>query len=227
MARQNNKTNNNPRRVNPNEMTRVRVPRPKISFDGTILRTSNMCAPFTTITTLGVGTHLFPIDCATAYTGTLTTGFGCNPAITWGPLTGFYEQYRVTSFSATWLPFGGPNSLIANTRMYAIIDSNPEHIQAHGSSPGPTVLARMQNDRNLKTWNAWERVTFTWQLPQRRKWFDVNNNIDINDPNAISRSITAILLTACDGGPISGPTALGAWQVHATVNLQGLSNTNT
>jgi hypothetical protein len=184
-----------------------------------MLRGNVLPPNMTTSLLTGTQVQLFGIDAGQTYTGGGTYSIqSINPNIN---VSSFYKEYKVMTVRATWLPAVSPGDIGANARVYITHDTNPEHIQTVIANSISQNLSVIKSDRNMRYFNAWERVTFTFQIPLRRKMFDQNTNCAINDVNVVNRSLQGLFVTGCDGGPVAGPTAVGGWVFDPVIMLQG------
>lgn len=215
------------RKVSPMEREQNRRTRPIVRFDGQNLTSRLFPLNLATNLLTGVGSQIFLGDCSNTLTGAVVTPtFGLSQQLQ--AITTLYEDYMITSLNVQWFPAVSPADTGANARIYIAIDDNPEHITTYATGTVTNLVTRIKSDRNVKFFNAWERMNFNLPLPSKRqKKFGVNNNLLVTDNNDVNRTVQFAVITACDGGPIVGPTPLGEWIFTTEYTLLGLSGVPT
>lgn len=155
------------KRVNPLQRRVARIPRPKISFDGsTISAVAYTGVPATVGGTIG---GFMTVDCSSSG-ATIVTGVGAAHSVATSILSR-YAQYRYNSLSIEWIPSIGPSNVDAGSRIHLAYIDNPEKMVIYATTP---TLSAIRGCRNIRTFNMWERFTYNVPLTWRRKVFDTN-----------------------------------------------------
>lgn len=212
------------RRISPTQQAQPRRVAPKVAFNGMVLSGTNFPTAITSTVTSGVAFNMYPVDCTVTASGVAGSGVLISSALgtALGSIANNYQEYKYRSIKFQWLPSLGPNSTAANTRVYAAIIDNPEEMVTYGVGSDTTGISRLKGVGSVKFFNAWERQTLVFNIPTRRKLFDVNATIDFSNPDIVSRSTQAMVVTGFEGAPTTA-TELGRWIITSSLEVRGLS----
>ncbi len=187
--------------------TSSRVPRPKLTFDGQMLLSQYYAdAPGTSS---NIATDYFTVDCANSKAvNTLTT------------ITGLYNTYAYENVKLRWIPKIGPGVADAGTQIGVAYLDNIEKFQNWISLTDANRQTALRLVKNVKFFNAWERVEFTIPITRRRKWFDVNAARTINDSD-LDRSTQGAIIVVVNSVNTSLATC-GTFLWESKIRLNGL-----
>jgi hypothetical protein len=192
------------------------VPRPRVYFNGT---------------------HLKSVSLVTVTTTTLNQGFdyqGVSTDNTFGisrnnsSITGAYQEYKYNSLQWEWIPRVAPGVADGGSTVYVAYIDNPESIKTIVNGTTFVVaFAMVVNSANMKTFNAWERFTYKVPLTYRKKLFNVNTNlVSTGDIYEIDRTFQGLIITCYQS--ISAAIVLGQARMSYQVELHTLqSGVNT
>lgn len=216
--KRNNSSQINPKgKPNPMYRTQVKQPRPKVSFDGQLLKGSQIFANQQTLANQG-STVLF-VDCSNTSGGVasnrLETAIGQLNSI-----AGFYNEYVYDSLVIEWLPLIAPGTADAGTRCYIGYVDNPEVVATLTAATAATTVGAVKGIRNFKAFNAWEHFRYTVPLTRRVKTFNVNTTSLHTDPEINARSTQGAVVMGLDSLTAAG--TYGAWRSYYTITLKGL-----
>lgn len=203
-------------------MTRNRgrgAPRNKLSFDGQIFRGINHFPIVTTGATNTVFT-VHSIDVQSSANALVTNYAG---------MMNFYKEYKVQAITLEWIPAVAPGVADAGSEILIGTTWNPEQIvayQAGVATPG-TQIGIMRSDRTVKSFNAWERFTYTVPIHYRRKTFDVDVNPGsyLTNVDIVDRTVQGALIVGAQS--INPSVTLGHFLVRPVISLMGLGNKAT
>lgn len=195
-------------RPSPIYQNRIRLMRPKVSFDGQTLNGTDIITPITA--TANLAAQFFKVDCSNV--GSVASVLSA--------ITAFYSEYRFTSVKLHWMPSVAPGVAAAGGRLYLTSFTNPEQMTIIDASSTATQVNLSKTTRDMKSWNAWERFTYNMPIFYRRKWFDVNTNIT-SDINQYDRSVQSYILVGSD--TIGATDTLGQFRIEFSIELRGLN----
>lgn len=226
MARNNNKTKNSNTRTSrkkqpPTMMVKRNVPRPRLSFDGTVLHGTEFTPNMTTL--LNSAAQLLFVDCSNS-NAAIGTSLQQSAALDLAALTARYSDFRYLNMQVHWIPHVAPGVADAGSPMYIAYSDNPEQISNIGAFATATNLAAVKGYRNMKTFNAWQNWTYNVPLTRRLPWFNVNTNAS-NAVDVVERSVQGLVLICAES--ISAGADLGAFHVTFDIELRGLQTVLT
>lgn len=201
------------RRQNPVNSRAARPPRNSFSFDGSTLH----------------ATIFVPASITAANQGTDFQQIGCSATVgltrVMNAMVQQYREYRFRKVVFQWIPSVGPATADAGSRVHLAYTENPEQAQTFqaGIAPLNTVALRLpyvKGNRNVFTFNAWERITWNVPLTRRRPWFDVNTTDPAFDINAFDRAVQGMILQAYES--VSAAVVLGTAKITYDIDLRGL-----
>lgn len=212
------------RRLNPATTPNGTRPRVKIDFDGQTLNGLQFSPAIVTITNQAASVHL--MDCS----NTNATGIGLNiynqsVAQTLSGITGVYSEYIYRSVTFTWMPYVSPGVSDGGAQIYISYQDNPEMIASATISSASAIFTSAKASRNMKSFNAWERFTFTVPVSNRRRTFDCNTTTTIGSTDTYDRSVQGAVIVG-----YNSPTAavsLGQWKINYHLELRKLNYANT
>lgn len=218
-------TNNTSRKVvrrqrrNPLIRPKVRVPRPMVNFDGQFLNGTHVYIPDTTA--VNTSHHIFFVDCGTVSSN---AGFIVKESvpINLDSITGKYNEYVYESLQLEWIPAVAPGVADGGSQIMVTYIDNPE--QMVGVNVMTTAQAISMNTlvRNMRSFNAWERMSINVPLSRRIKTFNVNSTgTVVSDINAVSRSIQGLVLVTYQS--VNSSVVLGSWRSRYRIKLMGLN----
>jgi len=223
MARNRNKNGSSKRKPNPAHYVPKRVPRPIVSFDGTIMRGTHLATR--DLTAVNVASHNLIIDCAGTFGSVLVTKIFESIGRDLTGITSRYSEYRYKSVTCTWLPHVAPGVADGGSSIFVGYIDNPE-LMFQSVALGPIVdNTNIRGVRNMKTFNAWQGFTYHVPLTQRRKWFDVNTITGYVSHDEFERSVQGMVIAGCTS--IGAAVDLGQWRTVYEVEIKGLSTTFT
>lgn len=208
------------RRRNP--MTRnagVGAPRNRLNFDGQVFR----------------GIHHLPI----VTTGATNTVFSvhsidvqsnANAIITnYASMMNFYKEYKVMALTLEWIPAVAPGVADAGSEILIGTTWNPEQIVSYQSGVGTpgTQIGIMRSDRTVRSFNAWERFSYTVPIHQRRKLFDVDVNPGsyLTNVDIVDRTVQGAIIVGAQS--VNASVSLGHFLVRPVIMLSGLGVKST
>lgn len=185
-----------------------RVPRPKLQFDGQMLHSMYYAdAPGTSGQ---IATDYFTVDTASSKSVVSNiTG-----------VTGLYNTYVFEQVKVNWIPKISPGNNDAGTTVAVAYLDNVEKFQAWISMTDANRQTAIRLVKNVKFFNAWERVEVNIPLTRRRKWFDVNTNRTINDSD-LDRSTQGVIIVVVNSVSATLATC-GTFVWHSSLRLNGL-----
>jgi len=190
------------------------IPRPRLSFDGQVLNSTNYNAQ--TITTLGFGKDRFWASCHSSV-GAASAAAG---------VTGLYNEYKYRYINVEWIPSISPASTDAGSRIHIAYIDNPEKmVNFEAAAANIATVNLVRSVKNCRTYNAWERFTYSVPLTYRRKLFDVDSNdatISVDDADRTAQGQIQIAVES-----ISAAVVLGTYRVSYGLELHGLTITQT
>lgn len=199
---------------NPLIITRMRVPRPRVVFDGQRLRSSGLPSGSVVTTAAQNGTCLVSFDCANA-----TNSASASQNV----MVSLYNEYLYESATLEWIPNVGPSSTDASARMAVAFIYNPEvmtYAITNLATPS-LIIPLVDSGAGVKYFSAWERFRINVPFINRRKLFDVNSNEAQTDVNVDDRSVQA--MAVCYGISSTAVVTLGRWHVSYVLRLQGIN----
>ncbi|UQZ09606.1 putative capsid protein [Freshwater macrophyte associated tombus-like virus 3] len=212
----------NSRKQNPTQRALSRVPRPRVSFDGTLLRAVN-----------SIQANITNVDGQTLDYHTIDCNQVLGIARTQTAVINAYQKYRFRKVTVEWIPMVAPGEADARTRVGMCYIDNPENMYTMLRQINVVTVAGFVNRvRNMKQWNVWERFTFNVPLTQRRKWFAVNTAVepiaDSNQPlwhSQLDLNTQGVICSYITGAP---NRVMGVYRVSYDIELSGLApNTGT
>ncbi len=204
------------RRTNPMTRQVARAPRPRMNFDGTVLRTSNWQTLNATSSNIGANYQL--VSC------TNSNSMSDNS----NALTVLYSEYKYLRAAVEFIPAVSPGSVDGGGQIHMAYFDNPEMINTAAAASAATLLAIVLANKTVRSHNLWERFTYNVPLTWRHKMFDVNLNLagtlPPSDINETSRSVQGMVAIVCTT-PSSGTAALipGSVVHHIDLELRGLN----
>jgi hypothetical protein len=209
------------RMVSPINRTIKRVPRPRVSFDGTTL--SGFGLATRDITAANVASHMFLVDCSNSFSSVggvkILEGIGRSLAA----LTGFYQEYRYTNVKLQWIPHVAPGVADGGASICIGYIDNPENIFQRYTSAAVTDIVSVKGLRNFKSFNAWQGFTYNVPLTRRLPWFNVNSTLTTSDAIDAVRAIQGACLVGYES--LSAVIDLGVWHYTYDVEVRGLTTT--
>lgn len=198
--------------MNPLTKPRIRQPRPKVTFDGTILN----------------GNFISPLRTAASnqaeFTSKLDTNGADSITTQWTGIINNYAQYRFLKCTARWLPAVGPGVAAAGGRGYVAYLMNPEHMTTWEASSLATKVSSITVMRNMRTFNVWEPFQYSVPMTMRRKMFDCNFG-ETSDANVYDRSTQGMFVSAFE--TIGATDVIGKWIMEFTIECIGLEALGT
>lgn len=203
-------------------MTRNRnrgAPKNKLNFDGQIFRGINHLP---VVTTSGTNT-VFSVH-------SMDVQSNANAMITnYAGMMNFYKEYKVMALTLEWIPAVAPGVSDAGSEILIGTTWNPEQIVAYQAGIGTagTQLSIMRSDRTVKSFNAWERFTYTVPIHHRRKLFDVDVNPGsyLTNVDIVDRTVQGAIIVGAQS--INPSVTLGHFLVRPVIMLSGLGNKAT
>lgn len=210
--------NNRKHKINPLYKKREKIPRPRLKFDGNTLQFRHY---FDLPTAAGNFTcAVVHLDCSD-YNATTTSArydTACIPDI-----TKFYQTFKYTRASATWLPKVSPGLGEAAGKVHVCYIDNPEVIVNHlDGGNNSTALAVALEMRNVKSYNVWQKFTYNAPLTSRRKLFEVNTNTNYASVETVERSTQGAILFICETVTASA-ASVGTVVSDCDIMLKGFS----
>jgi len=207
----------NKRKVNPLARNTInRAPKMKMNFDGQILR--GVTYPPVVITAVNVATVVHSIACNTNTN---------NVAGNFGALMNFYKEYKFLNVNFEWVPNVAPGVADGGSEIIIATSWNPEQIATYASGSASANIALLRSERTAKSYNAWERFTYSVPMHYRRKQFDVDVNpaTYLTDVNLIDRTIQGAVIVGAQS--ISAIATLGRFRITWSNRLEGLGTNTT
>lgn len=219
-----NKTKAGRRRSNPLLRNQARVGRPRIGFDGQLVRTT----AYADQSAIGAVDAKVGIDWFGVEGG---SGEAINRSAQ--DVIKHYQEYRYRSASMEWNPRVGPANSESGARVYMAYIDNPELINAFkalaAGAGNPTLaLGRVKAVANVRAFNAWERFTFRVPLTYRRKWFNVNTSVGSSTNNEeTDRSFQGLVIVAYQAvaDTVTGGS-LGQFRMMSETDIRGFTGTS-
>lgn len=129
-----------------------------------------------------------------------------------------YLEYKYQDVKLEWIPEMGPGVAAAGGKVYIAYIDNPETMNTWIGLTTTNALIKIQSIRNVKMFNAWERVTYHAPLTYRRPWFDENYVItDADDVD--DRSVQGMIVFAAE--TVGATDTIGHWRVKSTIVVRG------
>jgi hypothetical protein len=186
-----------------------RIPRPRISFNGHLLKgTATISAA---ITSSGEAFDYHFVDCN----------------VTWGisrahtAISDSYQKYVYKSLVMEWLPAVGPADTGARTQYAMTYLDNAEMMFFIQNSATSATARSLILASNCKMWNAWERVTFRIPLTRRRKSFPVNTNYTPSELE-MERSTQGLVCMSAFNAPSNA--VYGSYRFYYEIELSELAS---
>jgi len=192
-----------------------RKPRPRVAFDGTILR-----ATFTVnANPLGVGTGR-TLD---------YHGINCDGALgiarSHSGITDAYQQYRYRRVTMEWIPNVSPSEINARANVVVAVYTNPEEIfWLTQTATAATVTANNLSTAKPFIFNSWERIKFDLPMRMRKKWFDVNVTPTGTTIDQYDRDSQMYVGVGISGGDTGSTAILGQYRFTYELELRYLGN---
>lgn len=135
-----------------------------------------------------------------------------------------------------WEPTTSPT---AGGRMFVGFTDNPEvmvglynALEAYEVTPNSTTYGVYSNLVkglcNMISFPMWQERDIPVPMRMRRKRFDCNQTVVVNDPNVMDRSAQVAMFACADGySGISVSSTIGSFWYHDVVDVEGLSGTAT
>jgi len=192
-----------------------RKPRPKIAFDGTMLR----------------GT--FTVNANPLGSGTGRTldyhGVNCDGAIgiarSHTVILDSYQQYRFRRVTMEWIPNVTPSEVNARATVVIATYTNPEEIfWLTQTATAATVTANNLATAKPFIFNSWERISFEIPMKMRKKWFDVNAAPASANIDQYDRDTQMFIGVGISGGDTSSLASLGQYRFTYELELRYLGN---
>jgi len=194
--------------------------RVNIDFDGQTLHGLQFATPMLTIGGTAVG--IYPVDCSIASSAGTSANVRYEAiARSLTGITKLYNEYVFRSVTCTWIPSVSPGIADGGGQINICYVDNPEEMSSYFTLSDSTLFATSKAVRNSKTFNAWERFTFSVPLTRRIKSFNVNQNTGTGDVNQFMRSTQGFILVGASA--ISPIAQLGQWKITYTMDLKGLN----
>lgn len=209
-----NKRTKSKRKANPLMRAVPRVARPKLSFDGQVLNSTLYLGSANTGVG-SVGKDVIHVDCE--------TGLGLTRAV--GPMVILYNEYKFRSVTVEWIPSISPASVDAGSRVHIAYVDNPEKIVNFDALAAAGAVQAVRSVKNCKTFNAWERYSYTVPLTYRRKLFDVDGTPAANTADVLDRICQGEIQVAIES--ITPSVVLGTYRITFNLELHGLAFTQT
>jgi hypothetical protein len=213
MPKRNNKSVLSRKRTNPIGTYRgylPRIPRPRISFDGHILKGTATIAA--SITSSGEAFDYHLLDCDGTY--------GISRAHT--PISDSYQKYVYKSLVMEWLPAVGPADTGARTQFAMTYFDNAETMFFIQNTATSSTARSAILSTNCKMWNAWERISFRIPITRRRKSFPVNTNFTPTELE-MERSTQGMVCMSQFNAPSNA--VYGSYRFYYEVELSELAST--
>jgi len=204
------RNNNNKNKRNPLMRKTQRIPRPRIQFDGTTIRTSFTANDLTTAANI-VGTF--------QYIGAGFAGSACGTAA--NGIAQLYSQYKFTQMSMQWLPGVAPGVAAGGGRVYISYLDNPEKISNFLALTEANKILAIKSMRNMVSWNVWENKTFNIPLTFRRKSFSVDGTQAVGVDN-YERTLQGLVCIGAES--VGAADTIGKFVIRTTLVLEGFSN---
>lgn len=206
------------KRTNPLHKRRPGVPRPKVAFDGTTMRSAYYSALVTT-NSINQGAQYYYVDTRVAATGA---------ANSLASTLNLYSQYKFDKLSFEFIPSVSPGTADAGSRLHIAYIDNPEKmgafinlVNAGTTSSTTAALNAVRGSRNSRTFNAWERFTYNVPLTWRRKVFDTNTSDAIETIESLERHTQGLLIIAVE--TLTALANVGTWRINSTVSVRELN----
>lgn len=129
-----------------------------------------------------------------------------------------YFEYKYQDLKLEWIPEMGPGAASAGGKVYVAYIDNPETMNTWIGLTTTNALIKIQSIRNVKMFNAWERVTYHAPLTYRRPWFD-ENNVITDDADVDDRSVQGMIVFAAE--TVGATDTIGHFRVKSTVLVRG------
>lgn len=212
MTKRQNKRNS-VRRINPLMRRQAGVPRPRLSFDGQILNSTTYVGQ-TATNAAALVKERFWVSCH--------SGVGASRAA--AGVTGLYNEYKFRFINVEWIPSISPASVDAGSRIHIAYIDNPEKMVNFEAAPSDiNSINLVRSVKNCRTYNAWERFTYSVPLTYRRKLFDVDTNdasISVDDADRTAQGQIQIGVES-----VTPAAVLGTYRVSYGLELHGLTIT--
>lgn len=186
--------------------------RPRSNFDGQTLMGTTISGSLTASS--NIASLFFRIDASNS--GSVATSFNA--------IFAAYSEYRFKWVKFHWMPAVSPGVAAGGARIYMSTVHNPEQMVTLDAASASAQNSAAKTDRNMKSWNAWQRFTYRVPLMMRRKWFDINTNITSTVDN-YDRSVQDYVLATAD--TVGATDGLGQFQMEYMVELRGLNGITT
>lgn len=210
------------KRTNPVYRPKVRVPRPKIQFDGQYLNGTHVYTPITTGgVTPKTASALYFVDGGTV-SATVNSVFKESIPINLDAIVNKYNEFVYESLVLEWIPAISPGLADAGAQITVAYVDNPEQIVTCNSLTSPNLISMNQLVRNMRSFNAWERFTVTIPLSRRLSKFNVNSTgTVVTDVNAVERSVQGLVTVGFSS--ITDAVVLGSFRSRYRIKLFGLN----
>lgn len=210
------------RKINPIYRRKTRIPRPMVNFDGQYLNGTHVYFPINTGGTTTTQAHeLFFVDGGTISSNALSV-FKESIPINLDGIVGKYNEYVYESLTLEWFPAVAPGVADGGSQITIAYVDNPENMVSLNSAVSSSVISQIALTRNMKTFNAWERFSYTVPLTRRLKSFNVNSTGTVaTDINAMNRSVQGMVMVGFVS--LSASAALGNFRGRYRIKLMGLN----
>lgn len=187
-----------------------RIPRPRVSFDGTIIKGTLSVAANVTGSNKGLDYHLLNAD------------LGVGIARVNKDIMDRYQQYRYLSAKVTWIPNVSPGEADARSQIIFATLFNPEEIfWVTQTATSSTIFGQLVAVKNNLTFNAWERCTYNIPMFKRKPWFDCNVGSAAASIDQYDRDSQAVVAVGIQG-TATGAIVLGTYHFDYTIELRGM-----
>lgn len=193
------------------------VPRPRVTFDGTILKASEV-KPSIVASTTALTNDYYTLSTTNVDSVTLGQTLIANS----------YQQYKFLNCAMEWIPAVGPADPEARARIYVATMESPEIMQNIQQGTPTLVQGFILRSAKPMIFNAWERVTYNIPMKYRRKEFSCNAQYDttagvtdrIDELDRVTQQIVAVVYDSA-----ASAKRLGSWRFTYTLQLRTLAFT--
>jgi hypothetical protein len=214
------KTKKNNNRANPLTQ-RVRVPRPRVNFDGSTLHGTHFATRDLTAST--AASHNIVLDCGNTFGSVAVNKIYEGVSRDLQVISARYAEYRFTSVTMKWLPHVAPGVADGGSYITIAYLDNPEMMTNRIAAIASDDIVVSMGIKNVQTFNAWQNFTYNVPLTYRRKWFSVNNTNPYNIISEMEASVQGLVVWGIRS--LSAAVDVGAMHTVFTVELRGLNTT--
>lgn len=209
------------RKPNPVQTMRANPGRVRLAFDGQNLHGTQFYP--SSVCIANVASTAIPIDCSnTAVSVGAADTYGAAQGLS--TVTGLYNEFVYNAIQFTWIPHVAPGVADGGSPIYVAYIDNPEQMATAAVANANAILVMARSCRNVQTYSAWQKFTYSPPLSRRLPVFNVNTN-NAYSVDTVQRSVQGMVLFAMEG--ITAVADLGQIRSIYDIDLRKLNVTQT